>query len=88
MLQALDFSLQAPRRVVVAGDAARPDARALVHAVYSVYAPNKVVLGTAGAVEPFAKTLSVKTGAVAYVCTGTECKPPTSNAVEIRKLLK
>ena len=88
MLQALDFSLQEPKRVVIAGDPAKPDTRALLQAVHSVYAPNKVVLGTSGAVEPFAKTLTAKTGAVAYVCTGTECLPPTSAAAELNKLLK
>ncbi len=88
MLQALDFSLEEPRRVVVAGDPGQPRARTLLHAVHSVYAPNKVVLGTAGAVEPFAKTLAAATGAVAYVCTGTECRPPTSDAAELQKLLK
>ena len=56
MLQALDFSLEEPRRVVIAGDpGSPPKARALLHAVHSVYQPNKVVLGNAGAVEPFAQ---------------------------------
>jgi uncharacterized protein YyaL (SSP411 family) len=88
MLQALDFSLQEPRRVVIAGDPAKPAARALLHAVHSLYEPNQVVLGTAGAVEPFAKTLSSGPGPVVYVCTGTECKPPTSDTAELKKLLK
>jgi uncharacterized protein YyaL (SSP411 family) len=88
MLQALDFSLQEPKRVVVAGDPAKPRTRALLHAAQSVYEPNKVVLGTEGAVEPFAKTLSTSKEAVVYVCTGTECKPPTSEAAELAKLLK
>jgi uncharacterized protein YyaL (SSP411 family) len=88
MLQALDFSLQEPKRVVVAGDPAALGTRTLLHAVHSVYAPNKVVLGTAGAVEPFARTLPAGAGAVVYVCTGTECKPPTSDAVALKKLLK
>ncbi len=87
MLQALDFSLQEPRRVVVAGDPAKRGTRALLRAAHSIYQPNKVVLGTTGAVEPFARTLPVEAGAVAYVCTGTACQPPTGNASELGKLL-
>ena len=59
MLQALDFSLQEPRRAVIAGDPAKAETRALLHAIHSVYQPNKVVLGTTGPVESFATTLPV-----------------------------
>ena len=88
MLQALDFSLEEPRRAVVAGDPAKPDTRALLHAIHSVYQPNKVVLGNTGAVEPFAKTLPAKGGPVVYLCTGTACQAPTHDPVKIRELLK
>ena len=57
LLLALDFYLTEPRRAVVAGDPGRPETTALLRAVHSVYQPDKVVLGNAGAVEPFAKTL-------------------------------
>src|SRR2546423_10134170 len=45
MLQAFDYSLEEPTRVVIAGDPAQPAAKALLRAVHSVYQPNKVVLG-------------------------------------------
>ncbi len=86
LLHALDFSLEEPRRVVIAGDAGR--AQALVHATHSVYQPNKVVLGNAGAVEEFARTLPAKNGPMVYLCTGNACQPPTADAAEIRKQLK
>ena len=86
LLHALDFSLEEPRRVVIAGDAGR--AQALVHATHSVYQPNKVVLGHAGAVEEFARTLPAKNGPMVYLCTGNACQPPTADAAEIRKQLK
>src|SRR5207245_2531046 len=60
MLQALDFSLDEPKRVVVAGKPGSAEARELLHAVHSVYQPQKVVLGNSGLVESFAKTLPAK----------------------------
>jgi len=62
------------------GDPSKPKTRALLNAVHLVYQPNKVVLGDAGAVEAFAKTLPAKNGPVVYLCTGTACQPPTSEA--------
>jgi uncharacterized protein YyaL (SSP411 family) len=88
MLQALDFSLEEPRRAVIAGDPRSAQAGELLHAVHSVYQPNKVVLGNAGAVESFAKTLTAKNGPVVFLCTGTSCQPPTDQADKVQALLK
>jgi uncharacterized protein YyaL (SSP411 family) len=86
MLSALDFSLQEPRRAVVAGE---PDsARELLRAIHSVYQPNKVVLGNQGLVEEFARTLPAKDGAVVYLCSGNACQAPTRDAAEVKNLLK
>jgi len=88
MLLAFDFSLEEPRRVVIAGDPSTPEAHSLLHAAQSVYQPAKVVLGTDGAVEPFAKTLPAKDGPLVYLCTGTACQPPTKEAARIKEMLK
>ena len=88
LLQALDFSLQEPRRAAVAGDPAKAETRALLLAIHSVYQPNKVVLGTVGAVEPFARTLPEKDGPLVYVCTGNACQPPTRDPAKIKEFLK
>jgi uncharacterized protein YyaL (SSP411 family) len=88
MLQALDFSLDEPWRAVVAGDPGSPGTRALLRAVHSVYQPIKVVLGSTGPVEPFARTLSAREGSVVYVCSGTACQAPTSDPAKIKELLK
>jgi uncharacterized protein YyaL (SSP411 family) len=88
LLLAFDFSLEEPKRVVIAGDPARPETRTLLHAAHSVYQPNKVVLGNLGPVEPFAKTLPAKDGATVYLCTGTACQAPTKDPAKIRELLK
>jgi uncharacterized protein YyaL (SSP411 family) len=44
-------------------------------------------LGNVGAVEPFAKTLSTKAEATAFVCIGTACQPPTDDAEALKKSL-
>ncbi|HEY2952482.1 MAG TPA: thioredoxin domain-containing protein, partial [Verrucomicrobiae bacterium] len=62
MLMALDFSLDEPRRAVLAGDPKAAATRELLRAAHAVYQPNKVILGTEGALESFAKTLKPKDG--------------------------
>ena len=88
MLHALDFWLEEPRRVVVAGKSDSKQFRELLHAVHSVYQPNKVVLGNAGAVESFAGTLPAKNGPVVYLCTGNSCLSPTQDAAKVREMLQ
>ncbi len=88
MLQALDFWLDEPRRVVIAGNTDSTNFHELLRAAHSVYAPNKIILGNAGAVEPFAKTLSAKNEATAFVCTGQACQSPTSEPEILRQQLK
>ncbi|HTA30887.1 MAG TPA: glycoside hydrolase family 76 protein, partial [Candidatus Cybelea sp.] len=87
LLLGLDFYLEEPRRAVVAGAPEQPETRALLRAIHSVYQPNKVVMGTAGVVDPFNKTLPAKDGPVVYLCTGTACQPPTQDQETIRKFL-
>jgi uncharacterized protein YyaL (SSP411 family) len=88
MLQALDFWLDEPRRVVIAGESKSESSRSLLHAAHAVYQPNKVVLGNVGPVEAFAKTLLPKGGATAYVCSGTSCQPPTNDPAKVQELLR
>jgi hypothetical protein len=88
MLQALDFWLDEPRRVVIAGKNDSAEFQKLLRAAHTVYQPNKIILGTAGAVEPFAKTLARKTDAMVFVCTGTACQPPTDDAAKVQALLR
>ncbi|MBL9129114.1 MAG: thioredoxin domain-containing protein [Verrucomicrobiales bacterium] len=89
LLQALDFSLQEPKRVVVADVGKSATRQVLLRAAHGVYQPNRVILGTTGAVEPFARTLRPKEGrATAYVCTGTACQPPTHDPARLADLLR
>ncbi|MDB6123394.1 MAG: hypothetical protein JWQ71_2387 [Pedosphaera sp.] len=87
MLLAFDFSLEEPKRVVIVGDAAKPESRGLLRAAQSVYQPSKVVLGNVGPVEEFAKTLPAKDGATVYLCTGNACLPPTKDAGKVKEML-
>jgi uncharacterized protein YyaL (SSP411 family) len=87
MLQALDFWLDEPRRVVIVGDPNSTSFHELLRAAHTVYLPNKIVLSPAGAVEPFAKTLTAKGEAQAFVCTGTACQPPANDAETLRQQL-
>jgi hypothetical protein len=85
LLMGLDFLLREPKRVVLAGDPRQSEAVALLHAIHSVYQPNKVVLGNSGAVDDFTKTLSAKDGPTVYLCTGTACQPPTKDPETIKR---
>ena len=88
LLLALDFWIDTPRRVVLAGTTDDPKTIQLLHAVHASYQPGKVVLGTTGLVEPFAKTIQVKSTPLAYICTGQSCQAPTDDPETIRKFLK
>jgi uncharacterized protein len=88
MLHAVDFWLAEPRRVVIAGEANSALFQQLLHAAHSVYQPNKIVLGNSGAVEEFTRTLPAQGDAVAYLCTGNACQPPTNQPEALRHLLR
>ncbi|HMJ90535.1 MAG TPA: thioredoxin domain-containing protein [Candidatus Acidoferrum sp.] len=89
MLAAFDFASEEPRRAVIVGDVSSTGGKSLLCAAHAIYQPNKVVLSSEGAVEPFAKTLKPKDGkATAYVCTGTACQAPTHDADTLKKSLR
>ena len=76
-------------RVAIAGDPQSPAGRDLLRAAHSIYRPSLVVLGTAGPVEPFARTLPPVNGQpAAYVCMGTTCRPPATSPQALRESLR
>jgi uncharacterized protein YyaL (SSP411 family) len=87
LLQALDFSLQEPARVVIAGGHGSAKFQEMLRAAHSIYQPNKIVLGNAGAVDEFSKTLRAKGGATVYLCRGNSCQAPTNDVGKVRELL-
>ena len=88
MLLAVDFQLAEPLRVVIAGEANSVKAKELLCAAHSVFQPNKIILGNAGAVEAFAGALPAKGGALAYLCAGNACRPPTGDAANLKEMLE
>jgi uncharacterized protein YyaL (SSP411 family) len=89
LLSALDYCLAPLRRVVVAGDPADPARAALVRSAHQVYQPNKVVLGTTGAVAEFFRTVKPLDGrATAFVCIGSTCHSPTREPSRLQALLR
>ena len=87
MLKAADFASREPNRVVIAGDRESEAARSLLRAAHSVYQPHKVVLGTTGPIEEFAKTLAKGEEVQVYLCKGKHCELPTADAGKVRQLL-
>jgi uncharacterized protein YyaL (SSP411 family) len=89
LLLGLDFWLEDPKRVVIAGDASKAKGRRLLQAAHAVYQPGKVVLGATGPVEPFARTLPAEKGEpTVYLCSGTACQPPTQDPEAVKKMLR
>ncbi|MFN3410278.1 MAG: thioredoxin domain-containing protein [Limisphaerales bacterium] len=86
LLQALDFWLDEPARIVIAGDPDAPATRELLTAAHATFQPNKVVLGTAGPVDPLAGGLAGREPA-AFVCIGQACRAPVRTAAELSALL-
>jgi uncharacterized protein YyaL (SSP411 family) len=88
LLLALDFAIEDPKRVVLAGPPDGPEVQRLLRASHSVFQPRKVVLGTEGPVEAFARTLPLHEGKpAAYLCTGLACQPPTADPERLKKML-
>ena len=97
MLVATDFHLDKPKQVVLAGDPASPDARAMLRAVHATYLPNKVVLGADGG--PGQQFLAQRLDFIrdikplggkptAYVCENYACQEPTNDLGVLKRQLK
>jgi uncharacterized protein YyaL (SSP411 family) len=86
MLLAYDFSIDEPIRVLIAGEPTAPETASLIHASHQVYQPGKIVLGTRGAVEPFARTLPNGETNV-FLCTGSACHSPTNDPAKLKEML-
>src|SRR5918994_625654 len=94
LLVALDFYLSRPREVVIVGDPASPDTRALIDTLYASYLPNKVVAGrapedeeVAGLVPLLADRPTRDGRATAYVCEGYACQMPATEPEELARQL-
>ena len=72
---------------MIVGEPGKPDAQALLRALHSIYAPNKVVLlrspDSADLLSEIAEftrhQASLEKKATAYVCTDHVCQQPTTD---------
>ena len=87
MLAAIDFSLDKPKQIIIAGKPHAPDTRAMLRAVHERFIPNKILLladggeGQAylGKSLPFIASVKMLDGkAAAYVCENYACQLPTA----------
>ena len=90
LLQALDFYLHEPYRVVVAGNPEDKEFQSALHEVHNQYQPNRVVIGNHGPVEEFAKkqTPEENGSPLVYVCSGSACQIPTIDPKKFKSYLK
>jgi uncharacterized protein YyaL (SSP411 family) len=96
MLVALDLSLSTPRQIVIAGERASADTRALIAEVHRHFVPNKVLLLADGGdgqryleekLEALRGMKPIDGKSAAYVCENFTCKAPVTEAEELGKLL-
>ncbi len=92
MLCALELALDAPRHVVIAGDPATKEFRALADVVHERLGPRRVVMAAATATianeAPWMAAMKPIDGrATAYVCEEYACQAPVTDVAELRRML-
>jgi len=96
MLCALELALEPPRHVVLAGDPAAADFRALVACVHEKLGPRRLLLAADGAAgqrwlaarAPWLAEMKPLDGkATAYVCEEFSCRAPVTDPGELRRIL-
>jgi uncharacterized protein YyaL (SSP411 family) len=97
MLVALDFALQKPQQIVIAGQQHARDTRALLKIVNQEFRPHSVVLladGEAGQAflaehtEAYRYMIPRDGKATAYICENFVCELPTNDPEKVAELLK
>jgi uncharacterized protein YyaL (SSP411 family) len=97
MLVAIDFHMDKPKQIVLAGNPAAPDTRAMLEAVYKGFLPNRVILAAdlsvgqaflAARLEFIRDIKPINGKATAYVCENHACQRPTSDISELAEQLK
>jgi uncharacterized protein YyaL (SSP411 family) len=94
LLGALDFYLEKPKEIVIAGDRERNDTQILLRQIHLLYLPNKTLqladpgasIGTASV--PLQGKTTVEGQAAVYVCQNFTCSLPVTEWEEVKKLLE
>ncbi|MQA31720.1 MAG: DUF255 domain-containing protein [Luteitalea sp.] len=93
---ALNFALSKPKQIVIAGDPAAADTRAMLRLVHDRFIPNKILLLLDGGAAqqqiaewlPFVANIDRRDGkATAYICENYVCNLPTTDPQTAARLL-
>jgi uncharacterized protein YyaL (SSP411 family) len=87
MLCALELALEPPRHVVLAGDAAAADFRALAAVLHEKLGPRRTLLRADPLVPWTSAMLPIGGRAAAYVCEEYACQAPVTEPAELRRVL-
>lgn len=97
MLASMDFSLDKPKQIIIAGAPDSPDTQALLAAVHARFIPNKILLLADNAEGqkylstslPIISAMARINGkATAYVCENYACQLPTNEVEVLARLLE
>lgn len=96
MLAALDYHLDKPKQIIIAGQPGKEDTEQMLREANTRYLPNKIILLADGGAGqqllnqylPFIETVKMRGGkATAYICENYACKLPTTDLNVMAKLL-
>ena len=95
MLAALDFSLNGPRQIIIAGKQEAPETRALLNEIHARFIPNKIIMLAEGAPgqqpagypDLFSGLGEGSGRATAYLCENYHCRLPASSPAELAAAL-
>jgi uncharacterized protein YyaL (SSP411 family) len=97
MLAALDYHLDKPKQIIIAGYPGRVDTEKMLREVHARYIPNKIILFADGGAGqqflsrylPFIQSMRMRGDkATAYICESYACKLPTSDLGVMARLLE
>ncbi len=97
MLAALDYHLDKPKQIIIAGKRGKEDTEKMLREAHARYIPNKIILLADGGEGqqflirylPFIETVKMRGGkATAYICENYACKLPTSDLNVMARLLE
>jgi uncharacterized protein len=97
LMTAVDFIRGPSYEVVIAGDPRAADTKAMLKALRTIYAPNKVVLlnptrempPEINRIAPYTQGMTALDGkATAYVCSNFSCRRPTTDITEMLRHLQ
>jgi len=97
MLVALDFQLDKPKQIVIAGNLQHDDTKAMLREVHKQYIPNKVILLADGGngqrffsqYTGFMQSVKMREGkATSFICENYVCQLPTTDLKVMARLLQ